>query len=212
MEAALLQARIASVVDRHLTAFVVEHGYDREGSIPAEMTFREWCQQLGDQGLKVDGKPFTLHDRPAMHFVYDMIPTTMAEAVGRTVVLQKCAQVGFTVMEMLASLYMSIKFEPITTGMFLPGRDLAALKSSKRFLPIVRLVPAAYKRLVDDEAGGARRTTEGNVMARQLGGSLTLFLWTSGKTTTESMPMDVLTFDEVQEMLVSDMEKTVERL
>lgn len=213
MEASALQARIASVVDRHLTAFAMEQGFDRAGSIPDAMTFREWCQLLGDQGLKVDGKPFTLHDRPAMQFVYDLVPTTMQEAYGQTIVLQKCAQVGFTVMEMLASLYMSIKFEPITTGMFLPGRDLAALKSSKRFLPIVRLVPAAYDRLIEDEAaGGARRRTEGNVMARQLGGSLTLFLWTSGKTTTESMPMDVLTFDEVQEMLVSDMEKTVERL
>ena len=49
-------------------------------------------------------------------------------------------------------------------------------------------------------------------MSRKLAESLVLFLWTSGKATTESFPMDVVTFDEVQEMLLADMEKTVERM
>lgn len=49
-------------------------------------------------------------------------------------------------------------------------------------------------------------------MSRTLGSSLFHFLWTSGKATTESYPMDVVCFDEVQEMLVADMEKTQERL
>ena len=211
MDADALANVMVGIAERQIQAFLAANGLDRAGSIPDEMTFREWCQMLGDRGMKVDGKPFTLENRRAMWFVYDQVPTTREEAFGRVVVMQKCAQVGFTVMEMLASLYMSIKFEPITTGMFTPGQALALLKSSERFLPIVRLVPDAYRRLLADRADGSRGS-EGNVTARRIGGSLTLFLWTSGKTTTESTPMDALTYDEVQEMTIADMEKTAERL
>ena len=206
-------ARIAAIADHHITQFVVEMGFHRPGSIAREMGFRAWCQMLGDKGLRVDGHPFTLHNRPAMHHIYDLIPTTPEEAFGRTVVMQKCAQVGFTVMEMLAVLYMAIKFEPATIGMYLPDMKLAQLKSSERFMPIVRLVPDAHARLVGaDRDGGKRTAGEGNVMARRFALSLVLFLWTTGRATTESMPMDILSFDEVQEMLLADMEKTKERL
>ena len=204
--------RIGAIADRYLTAFVVEAGYDRAGCIPEDMSFRAWCEDLGRKGLKVDGRPYTLVNRPAMHFLYDLIPTTRADALERTVVMMKCAQVGFTVMEMLATIYLALKHEPATIGMFLPGRDLAALKSTERYLPILRLVPDAHARLMEGDAGAKRKGGEGNVMSRRLGGSLILFLWTSGRTTTESMPMDILSFDEVQEMSIESMEKTAERL
>jgi phage terminase large subunit GpA-like protein len=50
------------------------------------------------------------------------------------------------------------------------------------------------------------------VRRRRIGKSLYIFSWTSGRTTTESVPMDVLTFDEVQDMTLGQMEKTRERL
>lgn len=183
-----------------------------EKVIPDDMTFKEWCIQLGQNGLKVDGIAFDLSNRQAMHFIYDLIPTTPAEALKKTVVLMKCAQVGFTVMEMLAAIYMALKFEPCKIGMYLPDMKLAAAKSSERFLPVVRTVPEAYARLrADDEASG-KKGNEGNVMIRTMGASRFHFLWTSGRATTESFPMDILSFDEVQEMSIDDMEKTQERL
>lgn len=204
--------RIAGIADRAIAEFVLQAGYDRV-AIPEEMGFRAWCEDLARRGLKVDGKPFTLDDRPAMHFIYDLIPGTLEEARGKTVVMMKCAQVGFTVMEMLAAIYMLLKFEPCTIGMFLPDAALAGVKSSVRFLPILRLVPDAYARLTEeDPVTGRRRPGEGNVRTRQIGESLILFLWTTGKATTESMPMDILSYDEVQEMRLSDMEKANERM
>src|SRR5438309_7768827 len=147
---------------RALAEFVLEAGYDR-ATIPEEMTFREWCEDLGRRGLKVDGKPFDLSNRPAMHFVYDCIPTTREQAYGNTLVLMKCAQVGFTVMEMLAALYLLLKFEPITVGMFLPDSALAGIKSTERFMPITRLVPDAYSRMVEvDPVTHKKRAGEGN--------------------------------------------------
>ena len=211
-----LLTKSLNACSRELDTFARQMGLSEYGSaaIPADKTFRDWCNDLSRAGLKVDGFPFTLENRPAMWFIYDLVPTTIDEAYGRTVVMMKCAQVGFTVMEMLAAIYMAIKFEPCRVGMYLPDMKLAAAKSTERFMPIVRTVPVAYDRLtVEDSSGtGRRRKGEGNVMIRAMGESRFHFLWTSGKATTESFPMDVISFDEVQEMRIADMEKTNERL
>ncbi|MDP3327163.1 phage terminase large subunit family protein [Parvibaculum sp.] len=182
-------------------------------AIPDGMTFREWCEMLGRDGMKVDGKPFTLDDRPAMAWVYDQIPSTEDEAYRFILVLMKCAQVGFTVMEMLATIYLGLKFGPCIVGMFLPDMNLAGVKSSERFMPIVRSIPSVHKLMSQEAADGSgRKSGEGNVTRRRIDEALFVFSWTSGRATTESIPMDVLSFDEVQEMTLDQMEKTVERL
>lgn len=174
-------------------------------------TFLQWCERLEDDGLMVDGHAFTLSNRPAMRFIYELIPSTVAEAFGRVDVIMKCTQVGFTVMEMLAMIYLALRFAPAKIGMFMPSTTLAAGKSTQRFLPIVRTIPSVYAMMVDEKAKG-RRGSEGNVLIRNLGSSRFHFLWTTGKTATESFPMDVVSFDEVQEMKIADMEKTRERM
>lgn len=192
----------------------LEHAVQLSSSqrvIGPDETFLQWCERLEAEGLKVDGHPFTLSNRPSIRFIYDLIPSTIEKAYGRTVIMMKCAQVGFTVMEMLASMYMALKFPPCAIGMYLPDMKLAAAKSSERFMPIVRTVPAAYERMVVPSEQG-RRGGEGNVLIRNMGDSRFYFLWTSGKAMTESFPMDILSFDEVQEMSIESMEKTRERM
>lgn len=185
----------------------------QQKAVPPGVTFRQWCEDLGRKGLKVDGKPFTLDDRPAMAWIYDQIPSTEDEAYRLVLVLMKCAQVGFTVMEMLATIYLGLRFGPATVGMFLPDMNLAGLKSTERFMPIVRSVPAVHELMTQDAADGSgRKAGEGNVNRRRIGDALFVFSWTSGRATTESVPMDILSFDEVQEMTLEQMEKTVERL
>jgi len=188
--------------------------------IPDGQSFREWCEHLGrgtkpdgSDGLKVDGKRFTLDDRPAMAWIYDQIPSTREEAYRYVLVLMKCAQVGFTVMEMLATIYLGIKFGPCIVGMFLPDMNLAGLKSSERFMPIVRSVPSVHELMTQDAPDGSgRKQGEGNVNRRRIDQALFIFSWTSGRATTESIPMDVLSFDEVQEMTLEQIEKTYERV
>ena len=174
--------------------------------VPDDMTFVEWCEQLAKDGLEVDGIPFSLDDRPAMRWLYELMPSTIEDAHKSTIILQKCAQVGFTVLEMLATIYWGLKFISVKIGMYLPDQKLAAAKSSERFLPMVRTIPDAYYLLTRG------RSSEGNVMIRNIGRSRYHFLWTSGSSVTESFPLDMLSFDEVQEMTISDMEKTTERL
>lgn len=184
---------------------------DAQRVVGPNETFRQWCMRLEKEGLKVDGHFFTLSDRPAMNFIYDLIPSTHAEAFNRVDVIMKCTQVGFTVMEMLAMIYLSLKFAPAKIGMFMPVQNLAAGKSSERFMPIVRTIPAVYRMMTEKNASGTKGG-EGNVLTRNLGTSKFHFLWTTGKASTESNPMDVVSFDEVQEMEIAAMEKTRERM
>jgi len=202
-----------------LAVLEAKTGYkiDKTELIPAGMTFRQWCEKLGRDGLKVDGKPFVLDDRPAMAWIYDQVPSTEDDAYRYMLVLMKCAQVGFTVMEMLAAIYMGIKFGEdlgqCTVGMFLPDQRLAGIKSSLRFLGAVRSVPEVHALMTQDATDGSgRKSGEGNVGLRQIAKAVFLFAWTSGRATTESMPMDILSFDEVQEMTIEQIEKTLERL
>lgn len=174
-------------------------------------TFLQWCERLEADGLKVDGHPFTLSDRPTMRFIYDLIPSSVTEAFDRVDVIMKCTQVGFTVMEMLAMIYMALRFSPAKIGMFMPAITAATTKSSIRFMPVVRTIPKVHALMTDNAAKG-RRGGEGNVLVRELGSSRFHFLWTTGKVSTESNPMDIVSFDEVQEMSIADMEKTRERM
>lgn len=177
-------------------------------------TFRAWCERLAAAGLKVDGHPFTLHDRPALHAIYDLIPADAADAYDKMVVLRKGAQMGLTVWEVLGDLYMALKWQPVTIGMYVPDAKLAPYKSTHRFLRLVKTIPDLYKRMTQarDEDGKERKVGDGNVLTRQLGDSRFLFLWTSGASMTESFPADVVSFDEVQNMTPGDISKVQERL
>jgi hypothetical protein len=172
-------------------------------------TFLAWCERLASEGLRVDGRPFRLDDRPAMRWIYEQVPSTADEAFRYVLVLQKSAQVGFTVMEMLAAIYLGLRFAPGTVGMFMPNQRLAEAKSSSRFLETVRSVPAVHALMRDPTNG---RLAEGNRFDRRIGGSRFVYTWTSGRMGTESTPMDVVSLDEVQEMTLESIEKLYERL
>jgi len=188
-------------------------GYGRSGTIPPDMRVIEWCRDLAAKGLEVDGRPFTLDDRPSLIPLYEAIPTTIEQAARRTVVLMKGAQLGATVWEMLADLYMAIKFEPAVMGMFQPDQALAGDKSKRRFLPIVRSIPDVHRKLTTRiDRDRVIRVGEGDILTRVMSKSAFLFLWTSGNVTTESRPMDIESLDEVQEMSQGDIDKVYERM
>lgn len=211
--AAKLPPDLLSAVRAELERRRVEGDVSGPGIIPADMTFIQWCEELAAHGMRVDGLPFTLDDRPAMRQLYETIPSTVEEAQRRTVVLMKGSQLGATIWEMLADVYMAIKFEPLVVGMFLPDQATAADKSERRFMRVVRSIPAIYKRLTTRATtAGDIKVGEGNILTRVMRESAFLFLWTTGKVTTESRPMDVLSLDEVQEMTLEQIDKTYERM
>ena len=198
---------------RELAAFADKEGYSVTKGIPEDMTFRAWCEDLGRRGLKVDKKPFRLDNRPALLPIYDAIPTTRAEAAGGMLTIQKATQLGLTVWEVLADIYMARKWAPVNIGLFLPDQATASFKSEQRFMPIIRSAPDLLRQVVyrSEPDGTQRYVGEGNVLTRQIGDSLLMFLWTSGRVTTESRPMDIVSLDEVQEMSLAAIDKVMAR-
>jgi hypothetical protein len=67
-----------------------------------DKTFLQWCTWLSSEGMQVDGKLFSLAERPALLPVYAAIPSTREEAQGLTITIMKGAQIGLTVWEVLA--------------------------------------------------------------------------------------------------------------
>lgn len=189
-------------------------GFRVDTSEIGDKTFVEWCEHLAAKGLKVDGKPFKLDDRPALRPIYEAIPSTREEAKDAMLIAMKATQLGLTVWEVLANIYMASRWEPVSIGMFMPAQATAIHKSEHRFMRMVRSAPDLYKLLVTgrDVEGNTQQVGEGNVLTRKVGESLLLFLWTTGKVTTESIPMDVVTLDEVQEMTLDQIDKVRARM
>lgn len=177
--------------------------------IPEGQSFLEWVDELIAAGLKVDGRPFTFDGRGALRALYAAVPYETADLYRHSMTVMKGAQTGLTVMSMLLQIYIALRHYPAKVGVYYPDMKLAAYVSSNRFMPILRGVPAAY-RLLTQQAGKSRG--EGNVLTRSLGESEVLFLWVSGSSITESFPLDVVVYDESQNMLVDDIEKTKERM
>jgi hypothetical protein len=117
---------------------------------------------------------------------------------------------GLTLFEILADLYMALKFAPCKVLMYLPDRGMAAYKSAERFMPIARSVPEVHA-LITGGSGA-----EGNKLTRTMPslGSGFLFLWTRGREggVSESFPGDVLSLDETQGMTLEQIDRVSERL
>lgn len=203
-----------ATLDSLIAGLEEETGYRVDTKGIGDKTFIEWCEHLAADGLKVDGKPFKLDDRPALRPIYEAIPSTPEEAKDGMLICMKATQLGLTVWEVLANIYMACKWEPISIGMFMPSQSTAIHKSEHRFMRMVRSAPQLYKLLTTGRAvdGKEEKIGEGNVLTRKIGESLLLFLWTTGKVTTESIPMDVVTLDEVQEMALDHIDKVLARM
>lgn len=175
--------------------------------VPDGLGFLEWCEELAENGLEVDGHPFNLKNRHALKAIYDAVPSTKEEGYNKSMVVMKGAQTGLTVLSFLLQIYIAAKYTPVKVGIYYPDRSLAGYVSSSRFMPVVRSIPIVHKALLDASGG-----KEGNVLTRQIGKSEIIFLWTSGSSATESFPLGAIIADEVQNMMVDDIERIKERM
>ena len=141
----------------------------------------DWIDTLA---IKVDGKNFDWDSHKYLTKPYN--------DKSRVVVVQKAAQMGFSIWAMLKVLHRTIKLSPIKVGYFLPTGPKAAEFSQDRFDPMVKAIP----KLNSIYSSGNVR----NNMFKQYGGSSVFFTHTGGKASTESTPMDYLVFDEVRKM------------
>jgi phage terminase large subunit GpA-like protein len=174
----------------------------------------------GGQGLRqwVDAHHFVA-DREPIDFtvwrylapLYQAIPAVPPK--GMDVVVMKAAQAGASTWALLTTLWLLVT-RRLQLAYYLPTKDHAMVFSEERFIRLARENPAIYQ--LFGATGRPRRAgslvDEGSRSVRNVGDSVAYFTYMGGKVTTEALPLDAIVFDEVQEMSLSDIEQTEERM
>jgi len=166
--------------------------------------------------LLVDNEPFTFdHGHEYLIEPYKAVAARgKHDDEGDRVVLMCGAQVGKTVMAMLAEIWMALHWWGKYFGYFFPDRDMAMITSGVRFKPLCMSIPEIRpiwgEDPTSDDKKSAKKTDAQRV--RSIGPSQIFFSYMGGKTSTESIPMLGMVFDEVRKMLDGDRERARERM
>lgn len=199
----------------------------RRGKLPAEMVHARipdiarnapddlfsFVEQIRPT-LKVDNEPFTWEGHEYLLEPYKAFRLTGDKSEEGLQAVWMCgAQVGKTIGGFLLLVWLAMRFWGKYFGYFLPDQAMAMIFSDVRFKPTVRSIPEIKPLWGEDPTADddeKRRTDQKRV--RSLGASQVFFSYMQGKTSTESIPMLALLFDEVRRMMEGDIERAMERI
>lgn len=164
--------------------------------------------------LKVDNEPFTWTGHEYLIEPYQAMRVDGDENLaGHNMVLMCGAQVGKTVFGFLTLAWLALRFWGKYFGYFLPDQQMAQIFSDVRFKPAIRSIPEIrplWGANPDGDGVDAKKTDQKRV--RSIGPSQIFFSYMQGKTSTESIPMLGVIFDEVRRMMEGDIERAEERI
>lgn len=172
----------------------------------------QFAEYLRKRGLKVDNNPFEWKGHEYLIKPYQDFRIVDEQKIeGDTFVWQCGAQVGKTIGGFLAIIWLSLKFWGQYLGYFLPDKTMADLFSGQRFGPMVQAIPQlkplwGKNPLEEDVKQGDQ------MRVRSIGPSKIFFSYMGGTTSTESIPMLGVIFDEVRRMEEGDIERAEERI
>lgn len=169
--------------------------------------------------LKVDNEPFTFEEGGHEYLIepYKSIASggVRKNAVGRQVIMMTGAQIGKTVLAMLSVVWMACYWWGKYLGYFFPDREMSLITSDVRFKPLCLSIPEisplwGEDPTADEDKKDKRKKDAQRV--RSIGPSQIFFGYMTGVTSTESLPLLGIIFDEVRNMNESDIERAKERL
>lgn len=164
--------------------------------------------------LRVDNEPFTWEGHEYLIEPYKAFQLTGdRNEDGLSAVWMCGAQVGKTIGGFLLLVWLAMRFWGKYFGYFLPDQAMAMIFSDVRFKPTVRSIPQIRPLWGEDptaDRGDKHKTDQKRV--RSLGASQIFFSYMQGKTSTESIPMLGVLFDEVRRMMDGDIERAMERI
>ena len=161
----------------------------------------------------VTGRPWQI-DRHAFDWdahryllpLYDAFRLTPGQNEGLSITLIKGAQIGASVWAMLGLIFLAMKFPGRKAGYFLPDQAMTHLFSVDRFKPMVESNPVIGQML------GSANDGTNNMRLRMIGDSSVFFSYMGGTTSTESLPLLGIYFDEVRRMAMSDISLAEQRI
>lgn len=166
--------------------------------------------------LKVDNEPFTFGK--GHEYLIEPYKSVRADGKekedGDTTVLMCGAQVGKTVMAMLTAVWMACWWWGKYFGYFFPDREMSMITSGVRFKPLAMSIPEIAPLWGEDPtADGSKSAKKSDQQrVRSIGPSQIFFSYMGGKTSTESLPLLGMMFDEMRRMLDGDVERARERM
>jgi hypothetical protein len=161
----------------------------------------------------VTGRPWQI-DRHAFDWdhhryllpLYEAFRVAPGENDGLSMTLIKGAQIGASVWAMLGLIFLAVQFPGRKMGYFLPDQSMSYLFSGDRFKPMVQSNP-----LIGQMLGEASAGTD-NMRLRMIGQSSIFFSYMGGTTSTESLPLLGIYFDEVRRMAMTDVSLAEQRI
>jgi hypothetical protein len=170
---------------------------------------RDFANWASTGHFTADREPISLEVWRYLRPIYEAVP---ANPAGLDLVIMKSAQGGASTLALLWTLWLMLR-ERCQIAYFLPTASLALNFSRDRFIRLARDNPQIHRLMGDPGSPHASRIVdEGSASVRRIQQSIAYFTHTTGRVTTEALPLDALIFDEVQEMLLTDVEKAQERL
>src|SRR5262245_8019834 len=169
-----------------------------------ETTLLAFVQQ---RPWQIDRHPFDWEHHRYLLPLYEAFRVTPGSNDGLQMVILKGAQTGASVFGMLGLIFIALKFPGSWSAYYLPDQAMTQIFSSNRFKPMVESNP-----LVAPLLGGERGESDNSNRLRTLGRSSVSFSYMGGKTSTESLPLLGLMFDEVRRMSPVEMNRAAERI
>lgn len=162
-------------------------------------------------GIIVDRRAkFTFSGYEFIRPVYQAIPADVAMWPDFSLTIMKAAQCGASIFALGVPIYAGAKVGGFSTTYFLPDQASASKMSGERFMELIRPNAELYQILQESNVGTSKN--EGSKHLRRFGDAFIFFGYLGGSMQTESMPLDLLIFDEVQGMTPVQMEKARERV
>jgi len=156
---------------------------------------------------QIDRHPFNWDRHQYLLPLYQAFHVAPDENAGLSIIVQKGAQVGASTFGMLALLFLALKFPGSWSAYFLPDQAMTHIFSSNRFKPLVESNPTIAPLL-----GGERGEGDNSNRLRTVGRSSVSFGYMGGRTSTESIPLLGIFFDEVRRMEPLDINLAQERI
>jgi hypothetical protein len=159
-------------------------------------SFALWSQF---SGVEVDNRVFTFDDHRYL------LPIYMCEE--KDVVWIKSAQMGATIYEVLRLLWFC-RYHTVKVALYFPTADGVNKMSKDRLGPIIASNPQLNKALKSQEDSLGLKQIE-NIHGKK---SSLYMLYLGGTASKDSVPLDVLGFDEVRLVKQDDIDQAIERV
>jgi Phage terminase large subunit (GpA) len=164
------------------------------------------AQFVATRPWQIDRHAFDWARHRYLEPLYEAFRLTPGANEGLQITLMKGAQIGASVWAMLGLIFLAVKFPGRKIAYFLPDQSMSYLFSGDRFKPMVQSNP-----VIGEMLGHQNEGTD-NMRLRMIGPSSIFFSYMGGTTSTESLPLLGIYFDEVRRMGMTDVSLAEQRI